>query len=469
MARSSDLKPPYDTEAEQSVLGAILLSNNGEAWDTVSPILTGSEFFDRKHQAVYRAIEQAIEKYGIADPTTVAGLLNGTVPKGYLHTLISQTPAASGAKAYATSVRDCAHRRHLMRRAQELGSMASEGATPRPMLERLLDEVRSYETGDGVPDGLVDAYKFADTQPERPEWLVEPLLARGGRVILYAPEGEGKSLLSLQVAAQVAAGLPALGRFGAPSALRCLYVDLEQADYDIVDRIRQLRITLRQQGAEPKNLHILRRPSGIDAETAKGQGELERAISTVRPDVVFIDPLYKFVFDDMNKEQVVKPALLFLDRIRDYYNCGIWLVHHPRKSSDPTIKRGAMSSDLFGSAVLLRWTEALLVIPEFEDRLEVQKLRHHHPRLKKGDTVSFKRGGTWFFECTDGPAMTGLHREILKLLRRGPAKTAHIRETLGKRKETILAALRDLDEEFGMVESTVIAPEGQHWQLKEAV
>lgn len=466
MALSPTAKPPpFDREAEQSVLGAVLLSEDGAAWDDVSPILSGGEFFDKKHQRIWRAIEQAVEKRGVADATTVAPYLNGDVPKGYLFDLIRQTPSVSAARAYALTVRDCAYRRHILRRSQELGAMALEGATPRPMVERLVEEVRTYEAGDGAPDGLVDAFEFADSQPPRPDWLVEPLLARQGRVILYAPEGEGKSLMSLQIAAQAACGFAPLGRFETGGPKKCLYVDLEQADYDIASRMRQLKLTIKQAGGEPGNLHILRRPDGIDAETTTGQGELERAVSRVRPDILFVDPLYKLVFDDMNKEPVVKAALLFLDRIRRYYGCGIWLVHHPRKSPDPSIKRGSMSSDLFGAGVLLRWTETLLVMPESDDRLVVQKLRHYHPKLAKGDDINFRRGGKWFFECTDGPAMTAFHREILKSLRRGPAKTAQIQEAVRKRRETTLAALRELDEDFGMIESYNDSLHGQHWRL----
>lgn len=461
--------PPSEMEAEQSVLGAVLLSE--DAWDLVGDMLEESHFFTKRHRAIWAAMLVAVRDHGRADGTTVLSVLRKRKKleeaggAKYLSMLVSSVPSPTGARTYAGMVLQAAHQRHLIRRFQEGLAQAHSGVNPAPMLERLMDEVRTYDTGDGTVEGLVDAYEFADTQPARPEWLIEPLIARKGRVILYAEEGGGKSLLSLQVAAQAASGMPVLGRFHTPP-LKCLYVDLEQADYDIVERVRQLRITIRQQGGEPHNLMLIRRPDGIDGTSTSGQGEIERALSQVRPDILVIDPLYKLCFGDMNKEQEVKPILLFLDRMRRYYDCGIWLVHHPRKSPDPTIRRGSMSSDLFGSAVLLRWTEALFVIPEQKDCLFVQKLRHHHKDLKKGDEINFRRGGRWFFEATDGPVMTDLHREVMKILRQnGPTRTAPLRELAHCRKERLLACLRDL-EAMDLVKYAQQVGGEQTWELK---
>ena len=52
--------PPHSIEAEQAVLGGLMLS--GEAWDKVADKLTEEDFYRRDHQLIFRAIGQLAEQ-----------------------------------------------------------------------------------------------------------------------------------------------------------------------------------------------------------------------------------------------------------------------------------------------------------------------------------------------------------------------------------------------------------------------
>ena len=63
---------PNNIEAEQAVLGSILVSN--EIFDDVSPIINSKNFFDPMHQKIYSAIEKLIFSGMLANPITLKNL-----------------------------------------------------------------------------------------------------------------------------------------------------------------------------------------------------------------------------------------------------------------------------------------------------------------------------------------------------------------------------------------------------------
>ena len=64
---------PNNIEAEQAVLGSILVSN--EIFDDVSPIINSKNFFDPMHQKIYSAIEKLIFSGMLANPITLKNFL----------------------------------------------------------------------------------------------------------------------------------------------------------------------------------------------------------------------------------------------------------------------------------------------------------------------------------------------------------------------------------------------------------
>ena len=65
--------PPYSLEAEQSVLGALMLDHR--AWDAVVEHLNGSEFYQKKHSLIFDAFKSLIEKNQPVDVLTVSEYL----------------------------------------------------------------------------------------------------------------------------------------------------------------------------------------------------------------------------------------------------------------------------------------------------------------------------------------------------------------------------------------------------------
>lgn len=138
-------KTPYSLEAEQAVLGAIMLEP-----DTFWPIaskLKEEDFYRRDHQLIYRAIGEMAEKQRPYDSVTLGSWFeeNGmaeSVDSGYLVDLSINTPSAANAEAYADIVIDKAQLRRLIEAGTHL---VNAGFEPEG---RGVDEIASKAVAD---------------------------------------------------------------------------------------------------------------------------------------------------------------------------------------------------------------------------------------------------------------------------------------------------------------------------------
>ena len=110
--------PPHSIEAEQSVLGGLLLDN--QAWERVADILAESNFYRDDHRRIYRHIGKLIEKNRPADMVTVFESIEQSEDKdktgglAYLGALAQNTPSAHNIRRYAEIVRERAIQRKLI-------------------------------------------------------------------------------------------------------------------------------------------------------------------------------------------------------------------------------------------------------------------------------------------------------------------------------------------------------------------
>ncbi|NBT79775.1 MAG: replicative DNA helicase, partial [Betaproteobacteria bacterium] len=137
--------PPHSVEAEQSVLGALLIDN--PAWDSVAGVLRADDFYRYDHRLIFQAIARLIDATRPADVVTVFDALNnaghadeaGGLP--YLNSLATETPSAANVRRYAEIVRDRSTLRRLISSADKI---ATDALNPQGRETRqLLDEAES--------------------------------------------------------------------------------------------------------------------------------------------------------------------------------------------------------------------------------------------------------------------------------------------------------------------------------------
>ena len=172
--------PPHSVEAEQSVLGGLLLEN--EAIDRIADLLGPADFYRHDHRLIFEHIARLIERNRPADIVTVAeslensAELSGVGGIAYLGALAQNTPTAANIRRYAEIV----HERAVMRKLVEVGSGIAESAyNPQGRdAQQLLDEAEAKifqiaEGGRKTSQGFLDMKTILPKVADRIDYLYQ--------------------------------------------------------------------------------------------------------------------------------------------------------------------------------------------------------------------------------------------------------------------------------------------------------
>jgi replicative DNA helicase len=221
---------PHNVEAEQALLGAILVNN--EAFYRVSDFLEPRHFFEPIHQKIFEVAAGLIRAGKVATPVTLKTFLPpdadiaGLTPAQYLARLAAEATTVINAEDYGRTIYDLALRRDLIRIGEDLVNLAYDAPVDLAPQEQIEDaERRLYElaeTGryDGgflrFSDALKDAVDLASKAYQRDghlsglaTGLVDLDQLMGGMqssdlVIIAGRPGMGKTALATNIAYNVA-------------------------------------------------------------------------------------------------------------------------------------------------------------------------------------------------------------------------------------------------------------------------
>jgi replicative DNA helicase len=134
--------PPHSIQAEQAVLGGLLLDN--QTWDVVADRIVEEDFYRRDHRLIFRAIRLLSEQHAPFDVITLSealektGELEDAGGLAYLAVLARETPSAANISAYADIVRERAVLRQLIHVGTEIADSAyqPEGRGMSDLLEQ---------------------------------------------------------------------------------------------------------------------------------------------------------------------------------------------------------------------------------------------------------------------------------------------------------------------------------------------
>jgi replicative DNA helicase len=240
--------PPHSIEAEQSVLGSLLLDNG--AWDRIEGALAAGDFYARQHRIIFTAVAGLLTAGKVADVITVGedlkkrGDLEDVGGLVYLNALAQGVPSAANLRAYARIVHDRARHRALIAAADEAVARAWKGGDdlaatldgitttfgdlqrlsmrkmPRRLAEIAIERSAHWEA---LEAGTVAA-GWATGIPALDK-LLGGGLRPGGLYIVGARPAVGKSSFALNI-------LLHLARSGLPG----LFLSMEMPDVEVVDR-----------------------------------------------------------------------------------------------------------------------------------------------------------------------------------------------------------------------------------------
>jgi replicative DNA helicase len=145
--------PPHSVEAEQAVLGGLMLDT--QAWDNVADAVVEDDFYRPDHRLIFAAIAALAGEAKPCDVVTVSqhlernGKLEGAGGLAYLSSVARDTPTAANVRAYADIVRERSLLRQLVRAGTEIASAVfnNDGETARALVDRA--EQRVFEIAEG--------------------------------------------------------------------------------------------------------------------------------------------------------------------------------------------------------------------------------------------------------------------------------------------------------------------------------
>jgi replicative DNA helicase len=242
--------PPHSIEAEQSLLGALLIDNG--AYDRVMDIVRESDFYQQGHRILFRHLARMIESGRPADLVTLAESLDKEVEKtggiAYLGELMQNSPGSTNVTRYADIVADRAKKRALMTICSNLIENAySPSASPAAeIIDQAQEELFALSVRQGADSGTpirqilakvierIDArYHSADDQG------ISGLstgfvdlddktggLEGGNLIVIAGRPSMGKTSLAMNIVEHVAI----------EQGKACLVLSLEMSDEEIAQR-----------------------------------------------------------------------------------------------------------------------------------------------------------------------------------------------------------------------------------------
>lgn len=242
--------PPQDIEAEKSLLGAIMLSN--ETLPDVLTILRPTDFYDKNHGLIFQTIIELYDQHKPIDLLTLTAELRSKKKlkeiggASYLTELSNFVPAASHAKAYAEIIEKTSVRRRLIKAGTEIANKAYEddaeadnlvGAAEKELFEvsdkiiksdyvamdELLadafDRIEELQKNKGALRGLKTGFRDLDKKTAG--------FQKGDLIIIGARPAMGKTTLAQNLAYNIAD----INKKGV------LFFSMEMAANEIVDRM----------------------------------------------------------------------------------------------------------------------------------------------------------------------------------------------------------------------------------------
>ncbi|MEI2650616.1 MAG: DnaB-like helicase N-terminal domain-containing protein [Microthrixaceae bacterium] len=206
--------PPHNVQAEESLLGAMLLKQSAIS-ESVQSVNTG-DFYKPAHADIYDAISTLYAAGEPVDPVTVAaelkraGLLDAIGGPAVLLSIQARTPAVSNAAHYAKIVEENASLRKLVQTASDIAEL---GYAPLDDVTKTLDYAESmmYDVAQRrVSDTMVELRDLLDASLDRLEALYER-----GEAITGTPSGYTNFdvlTAGLQPNALIVVGEPAMGK-----------------------------------------------------------------------------------------------------------------------------------------------------------------------------------------------------------------------------------------------------------------
>lgn len=446
--------PPQNLQAEQAVLGSILL--DPAVVSRVRELLRPEDFYSDAHRLIFETIAAMFEGGERIDLITVTDRLHGKRQLDsaggavYVTKLLDSVPTAANVEHYVRIVLE----KSLLRRSTEVYASAEHRLRAGEDSDKVAADVRaamegiaargaraSGHAGGTDKSGLTPA---ADLRSEPVTFIVQDLLPQGMLAILSGRDKRGKTLLALEIIRAVRRGKPFLGRFSVrQGAVAGFFLD----DPEGLTAERLDTLGLRD---DPQVYVSTSRRANLTDPIAF-LNDVERALANIRPVLVVLDALYLLVppsRDAANDQARMGPLMTRLNALAEITGAAVLVITHDAKSG----------LDVAGSYVIRAAAKTILrlLLPQGADEdpdegpiTPLRVLRIESKLIAAASWSLELRGvGSWGFHGTQRAAREAtVQAAVREFLACGNDGTAEeISGTLNRRRADVEQALLALEQ-----------------------
>lgn len=438
-APGANREPPHSTEAEQSVLGGLLLENR--MYPVASELLTAASFFRYEHGQIYSAILELVSQGQPADVITVFEVLDrrgvakdvGGLP--YLNALAQSVPSAANIRRYCEIVNERKVLRELMAVTDEAwnAAMNPNGRSAAEVVLELLSRIAALGrsvTQQGPARGIDAADLLCKDLPS-PTYILKPFLAEGLTLLAASPKA-GKTTLMRQVAEAVNCGSEVLGETCAKGDV--LFLSLEEGEVLFREKLKLMKIPEANLRGIRLEFEWPQAARGVDRlrDWLKNRsGERSAAL-------IIIDSLARFRLTPSTKANIFMEdynALKILaDLCKQFPGVSICVLHHTTKANhdDPL-------ACISGSHGLTAAVDGYMVLTRKAGEFKL----HAGGRLWTSENQDFtlrRSGQRWWLHGAFDEATSALprkQRQILELLGEGAKSNTALCQLTGQDKSAM--------------------------------
>jgi RecA-family ATPase len=367
----------YSIEAEEAVLGAILLDSK-HALEIVRQRLRPTDFWVPQHQILYTAMlelgatQQLIDVVPLQDVLTKHNQLARAGGLELIADIAGKVPTAENVDYYARIVQNKSLTRQVHRTLAEVKASGTEGVE---LYQEIQEQLRLIPLPkESRAELCMETTDLLSVEPQPPDWLIAGLAMTDSCVVIGGEPKAGKTWFALVMAICFALGVKVLGRWQPRRQGKVLIFSPEGGPLVASNRLHQLVWGM---GINPVDLRgrLLGLSGRLHVDMPQDYQRLLATIEVEQPDVLLLDPLIGIHHADENSASEMQPIL---DSIRDLRlvrpGLSVWLVHHTSKNSEPR-SRGY---SLRGSGALTGWYDTLISLrwPNEEDSVRRVDIQH---------------------------------------------------------------------------------------------
>lgn len=321
--------PPKSIEAEQGVLGAILLDPS--MLTKVADILATPDFFARSHRLIFDAIATLAAAGSPVDVVSTFEQLERDGNAGdagglkYLNDLAQSVPSAASVRRYAEIVVERSNLRAAIALADQISTRAFKNepaadilADAKTVLGRLADERKLGPVG--LP--FLDPLQLRE-QAHAASWIVKHVVPADSVGMMFGGSGSFKSFIALDLALHIAHGLPWLGRRTKQGAVVIVAAEGGAGMWGRIVAWHKAR------GLHYEKAPIYVVPVAVDLKTGARRVVETAASKGVKPLLVVVDTFSQtYVGEENSANEVAAYFRAIGDGIRAVLQCAVMVVHH---------------------------------------------------------------------------------------------------------------------------------------------